>query len=99
MISNINIKKDILADEKYKFLFSVEEVNRLVLSGMTFRDAYRKVGMDIENGQFNPPAAVVHTHEGSAGNLKNAEIKAAMEKLITSFPFHKVNAALQSLTG
>lgn len=64
MLSNIEIKKDILADEKYKYLFSVEEVNKLVLQGMPFRDAYKKVGMDIEAGKFSYNTNLKHTHEG-----------------------------------
>src|SRR5690349_4884866 len=62
MLSNIEVKKDILADEKYKYLFSVEEVNKLVLQGMPFRDAYKKIGMDIEAGNFTYTPAVKHTH-------------------------------------
>ena len=69
MLSNIEIKKDILADEKYKYLFSVEEVNKLVLQGMPFRDAYKKVGMDIEAGKFSYTTNLKHTHEGSIGYL------------------------------
>jgi argininosuccinate lyase len=99
MLSNIEIRGNILADEKYKYLFSVDEVNRLVLGGMPFRDAYQKVGRDIEAGSFNPAAATVHTHEGSAGNLKNDEIKKAMEKTMASFPFKKVSDAMAVLLG
>ncbi len=99
MLSNIEIKKDILADEKYKYLFSVEEVNNLVNAGMPFRDAYKKVGMDIESGNFNYDTSVHHTHEGSIGNLCTEEIKEQMEKLVSSFPFDKVNAAVNKLLG
>jgi len=81
MISNISINKDILKDEKYKYIFSVEEVNKLVNSGMPFRDAYKKVGLDIEAGKFDYSLTVQHTHEGSIGNLCNAEIKEQMEML------------------
>jgi argininosuccinate lyase len=97
MLNNIIIKKDILADEKYKYLFSVEEVNRLVNEGLPFRDAYKKVGMDIESGNFKYETSVQHSHEGSIGNLCNAEIKQAMEKQIASFPFEKVNEAIKKL--
>ena len=69
MLNNIEIKKDILADEKYKYLFSVEEVNKLVNAGMPFRDAYKKVGSDIEKGNFKYDTSIHHTHEGSIGNL------------------------------
>ncbi len=97
MLSNIEIKKDILADEKYKYLFSVEEVNKLVNTGMPFRDAYKKVGMDIEAGYFTYDTNIQHTHEGSIGNLCSEEIKGHMEKVIGSFPFAMVEAAINSL--
>lgn len=98
MLSNIAIRKDILADEKYKYLFSVEEVNKLVNSGMPFRDAYKKVGMDIEAGKFSYDTSVQHTHEGSIGNLCTAEIKARMDSVLTSFPFQQVQQAINELT-
>jgi argininosuccinate lyase len=97
MLSNIEIKKDILKDEKYKFLFSVEEVNKLVSGGMPFRDAYKKVGMDIESGKFSYSPNVNHTHEGSIGNLCTQEIKKQMEKIVESFPFKEVDNALKKL--
>jgi argininosuccinate lyase len=97
MLSNIEVKKDLLQDEKYKFLFSVEEVNKLVLQGMPFRDAYKKVGMDIEQGNFNYSTAVAHTHEGSIGNLQNDKIISIMQNVIQQFNFEKVKAALQKL--
>ena len=97
MLSNIEIKKDILADEKYKYLFSVEEVNKLVNAGMPFRDAYKKVGMDIEAGNFKYEASVHHTHEGSIGNLCTEEVKQQMKKLVESFPFKKVKDAISGL--
>jgi argininosuccinate lyase len=97
MLSNVEIKKDILADEKYKYLFSVEEVNRLVLQGMPFRDAYKKVGMDIEAGNFSYNTQLNHTHEGSIGYLATEEIKRQMLEAIESFPFKKVHSAISSL--
>ena len=97
MLSNIEIKKDILADEKYKYLFSVEEVNKLVNAGMPFRDAYKKVGVDIEAGKFKYDLSVHHTHEGSIGNLCTKEIRKQMQSVAESFPFKKVQSALQSL--
>jgi len=97
MLRNIEIKKDILADEKYQYLFSVEEVNKLVNAGMPFRDAYKKVGLDIEAGRFSVPASVEHTHEGSIGNLCTEEIKKQMEKIVSSFPFTSVQTALNNL--
>lgn len=97
MLSNISIKKDLLADEKYKYLFSVEEVNKLVLQGMPFRDAYKKVGLAIEAGTFAYSTMVNHTHEGSIGNLCNAQIQQQMTNIIQKFNFDKVKIALQQL--
>src|SRR3954447_19247251 len=97
MLSNIEIKKDILEDEKYKYLFSVEEVNKLVLRGMPFRDAYKKVGVDIEANQFTYSIELHHTHEGSLGNLCNAQITANMKKAIESFQFNTYHKAIEKL--
>jgi len=97
MLSNVQIKDGILNDEKYKYLFSVEEVNKLVLSGMPFRDAYKKVGQDIEAGKFSYSTKINHTHEGSIGNLNLKEISSMMEQAIQTFPFEKVNQAIQRL--
>jgi argininosuccinate lyase len=97
MLSNVTVKENILQDDKYKFLFSVEEVNRLVLEGMPFRDAYKKVGLDIEKGEYNPLTTVNHTHEGSIGNLCLGEISANMQREISGFGFEKYEAAVQNL--
>ncbi|MEP7376477.1 MAG: argininosuccinate lyase [Chitinophagaceae bacterium] len=97
MLSSIEVKKDILEDEKYKFLFSVEEVNKLVLQGTPFRDAYKKIGLDIEAGKFSYNASVNHSHEGSIGNLCTEEIKKQMQKVIGSFPFTSVQSAIVKL--
>jgi len=97
MLSNISVKKDIVKDEKYKFLFSVEEVNKLVLSGMPFRDAYKKVGFDIEQGKYQPATTVKHSHEGSIGNLCLPEIQTMMNNVLSSFNFSKAQAAFDSL--
>jgi argininosuccinate lyase len=97
MLSNMEVKQDILQDEKYKYLFSVEEVNKLVLEGLPFRDAYKKVGLDIEANNFTYSTTVAHTHEGSIGNLNNAHIKANMEKVIDSFSFEKYRDAIDRL--
>lgn len=99
MISNIRVKEDILADDKYKFLFSVEEVNKLVLEGVPFRDAYKKVGADIENGNYNPERSVHHTHEGSIGNLCLDQIRSSMAKVLADFNFQHADNALKSLAG
>lgn len=97
MLSNISIKENILTDPKYKFLFSVEEVNKLVLSGVPFRDAYRQVGQDIAGGDYHPGATVNHVHEGSIGNLCLDEISQKMEKTIGSFRFDLYRRAIDTL--
>lgn len=97
MLSRIDIKENILADEPYTFLFSVEEVNKLVLKGVPFRDAYRQVGIDIEKGRFKPSREVRHTHEGSIGNLCNAEIRRMMNQEVANFGFEKAENAIQQL--
>jgi argininosuccinate lyase len=97
MLSNIDIKDNILADDKYKYLFSVEEVNKLVLSGVPFRDAYKKVGLDIEQGKYNPERSVNHTHEGSIGNPGNDQIVRMMDHALNGFNFQKVDLAVKEL--
>lgn len=96
-VNNISIKKDILNNEIYKYAFSVEEVNKLVLQGVPFRDAYKQIGGLIEEGKFEPELKVDHTHEGTIGNLCTDQIKAKMNELVESFNFGKVSNALQSL--
>jgi len=87
MLSNISIKENILQEEKYKYLFSVEAVNELVNKGVPFREAYQQVGNDIQQGKFkfDPTKKLKHTHEGSIGNLSNDEIKKEMEKVLRKF--------------
>src|SRR6185312_4990676 len=97
MLQNITVNADILSDPKYAYLFSVEEVNRLVLSGVPFRDAYKQVGAAIEKGEFNPKKDVNHTHEGSIGNLGNEQITSAFDKLAANFDFEKVEKAIKAL--
>ena len=97
MLSNIQVKKDILSDEKYKYLFSVEEVNKLVNQGVPFRDAYKKIGLDIEAGNFQYSTHVEHVHEGSIGNLMNDKITANMQAAVEDFHFEKYHAAIEKL--
>lgn len=99
MISNISVKDNILTDDKYKYLFSVEEVNRLVLQGIPFRDAYRQVGLDIEKGKYQPATTVQHTHEGSIGNLSNDAIRQMMERALAAFDFDRVTAKETALVS
>lgn len=97
MISNMEVKSDILKDEKYKYLFSVEEVNKLVLQGVPFREAYKQVGLSIEANTFEYDTNVAHTHEGSIGNLCNQQVAAMMEKVVASFNFNQYHAAIEAL--
>ena len=97
MLENIRIKEDILKDEKYQYLFSVEVVNRLVLEGTPFREAYKQVGRDIEKGAFKPDTDIHHTHEGSIGNLSNEAVKAQMDAVLKGFPFEQVHRAIDAL--
>lgn len=97
IMRDVKIRENILDDPKYDFIFSVEEVNRLVVSGMPFRDAYKKVGLDIEAGKFTPNKNIHHTHEGSIGNLCNDKIQDLMEKSMKEFSFEKVDMAIQKL--
>jgi len=79
MLKEIKISKSILSDDKYKYIFTVEQVNILVNEGMSFRDAYKKVGDEVINGSFNAITNLHHTHEGSIGNLCNMQIKQLMD--------------------
>lgn len=79
MLAGLRVNERILDDPKYDYLFTVEDVNRLVLEGMPFREAYRTVGMQVQRGEYRPQRTVRHTHEGSIGNLCTAEIRAKME--------------------
>jgi argininosuccinate lyase len=92
MLSVIQVNDNIIQKEKYKYLFSVEKVNQLVLEGMSFRDAYRKVGEMIENGSYQPDYELNHIHEGSMGNLCNEEIMKKM-KIITEYFNEKAEQA------
>ena len=97
MIQHMEIKKDLLEDAKYQYLFSVEEVNKLVLGGMPFRDAYKKVGLDIEAGKFTYSTQIAHVHEGSIGKLCNEEIAKEMKKVVALMPVEKITQQLNKL--
>ena len=99
MMEHITVNEHILDDPRYDLMFSVEEVNRLASEGMPFRDAYKKVGLDIEAGRFTPVKEVHHTHEGSIGNLCNAEIRALMDRVLKGFNFQKAHDAIAALVG
>ncbi len=97
IINRMKVNEKILDNPIYDNMFSVEEVNRLATNGMPFRDAYKKVGLDIEAGRFTPDKQIHHTHQGSIGNLCNDEIEALMQKTIAEFDFTKVEKAIHDL--
>ena len=99
IMEKIKINEHILDDDKYLYMFSVEEVNRLASEGMPFRDAYKKVGLDIEAGNFSHDKTVHHTHAGSIGNLCNDKIEELMQQVVSGFNFEKVIQAENSLLG
>ncbi|MEG2219238.1 MAG: argininosuccinate lyase [Muribaculaceae bacterium] len=97
MIAQIKVNTSIIDDDRYELMFSVEEVNRLTTNGMPFRDAYKKVGLDIEAGNFKPCKEVHHTHEGSIGNLCNDKIEDLYAKTLNEFDFKTYHKAFNSL--
>lgn len=97
IVDRMKVNEDIINDVRYDAMFSVEEVNRLASNGMPFRDAYKKVGLDIEAGRFSPDKNIAHTHEGSIGNLCTSQIADLMNSIYQRFGFDKVAAAEQQL--
>ena len=97
IINKIEVKQDILDNPMYDAIFSVEEVNKLASEGMPFRDAYKKVGLEIEAGDFKPNKNIHHTHEGSIGNLCNDKIVELMNGILDAFHFEKVDKAVKKL--
>ena len=97
IINRIEVNDHILDDPRYDLMFSVEEVNRLAAEGMPFRDAYKKVGLDIEAGKFTPNKDIHHTHEGSIGNLCNDRIETLMQSVLEGFAFDRVEKAEKKL--
>jgi len=99
IINKMKVNEHILDNPIYDNMFSVEEVNRLASNGMPFRDAYKKVGLDIEAGNFTPDKQIHHTHAGSIGNLCNDQIEALMQKTVDEFSFSKVEQAVKALVS
>ena len=97
MMREVKVNEHILDDERYALMFSVEEVNRRVLAGVPFRDAYKQVGLEIEAGAFKPDKQVAHTHEGSIGNLCNDRIAQLMQTVVKGFDFERMNNAEKKL--
>ena len=85
MLQHIIVNPDILSDSRYDYLFTVEDVNRLALSGMPFRDAYKTIGAQVMQGTYRPTREVHHTHEGSLGNLCNDKIREKMQSVLKDF--------------
>lgn len=99
MMSQVKVNEKILDDNRYDLMFSVEEVNRLASEGMPFRDAYKKVGLDIEAGKFTPMKEISHTHEGSVGNLCNDKIEEMYCSILEGFDFDTYHTAFDRLLG
>ena len=97
IINKIEVNEHILDNPLYDPIFSVEEVNRLAAAGMPFRDAYKKVGLDIEAGRFVPDKQIHHTHEGSIGNLCNDRISELMQQTYDGFHFERMTEAEKAL--
>jgi argininosuccinate lyase len=97
MFENVIVREGVVEDPRYKYIFSVEEVNKLVLAGTPFRDAYKQVGEAIERGEFSPSTTVNHTHLGSIGNLATAQIAAKMHTIVARFDFAKIETQLGTL--
>ena len=99
MINQVKVNENILEDNRYDLMFSVEEVNRLAKEGLPFRDAYKKVGLDIEAGEFTPVKEANHTHEGSIGNLCNDKIEEMYCSILEQFDFGTYHTAFDKLLG
>jgi len=99
VMENIKVNLQILDDKKYEYIFSVEEVNKLVLKGIPFREAYKQVAEKIEKGEYKPGKKISHTHEGSIGNLCNDKIAERKEVIVRDFHFEKIEKAMNKLVG
>ena len=97
MVKHLKVSKDLLVDPKFDLIFSVENVNQMVIEGMPFRDAYKAIGMQIENKAYIPIKDLNHTLEGSIGNLCNDEITRMKDEVINSFGFEKIHQAYENL--
>jgi argininosuccinate lyase len=98
-IDHITVRENLLDDERYKYVFSVEDANKLVQQGVPFRDAYKQVGGAIHAGTYEPERILNHTHEGSIGNLCLDEISARMERVVSTFDFEPIDKACTKLLG
>lgn len=96
-LKNMSVNTEILEDSKYNYLFSVEEVNKLVFQGIPFREAYKQIGAQIEKGEFKPEKKVEHTHEGSIGNLCLKKISSKKKNVVENFNFEKIDKKIEKL--
>lgn len=99
MLDNIKVNTELARDPRYRFMYSVEEVNRLAAEGTPFRDAYKQVGLAIERGDFSPRFDISHTHEGSIGNLCNDRIRLRFDNIVNQFDFATYHNAFNHLLG
>lgn len=99
MVEGIKVNKELADDPRYRLMYSVEEVNRRVLEGTPFRDAYRSVGIEIEQGNFTPDKNISHTHLGSIGNLALDRIQALWQSTLDDFRFEDYHKAIDNLTA
>lgn len=98
MLENITIKENLLNDEKFKYLFTVDSINQLIHEKkLSFREAYIEIGKQVENNTYQKPAALKHTLQGSLGNLCNDKIQNNMNTIIAQFPFEKIKNAISTL--
>jgi argininosuccinate lyase len=98
-VDNMSVNTNLLADDRYKYVFSVEDVNKLVMQGVPFRDAYKQVGNQINSGTYEPTREVNHTHAGSVGNLCLDEISGRMKKVVEDYEFKTIEKAYRNLLG
>jgi len=98
-IDNMSVNTEVMADERYKYAYSVEDVNRLVMQGVPFRDAYKQIGSQINSGTYEPGTELNHTHSGSIGNLCLDEIAEKMVSVLESFRFEQIDKAFSDLLG
>lgn len=96
-IDNMTVRENLLDDDRYKYVFSVEDVNKLVQQGVPFRDAYKQVGGEINAGKYEPTREISHTHEGSIGNLCLEEISERMKQVVSTYDFGRIEKAYASL--
>ena len=100
VLQEMEVKRDVLRDLRYAYIFSVEDVNERVMAGIPFREAYREIGMQIQEGRYRDrQRAIHHTHEGSIGNLCNTEISALMQQVVDGFNFCGMEKAEKALLG